>query len=71
MGRFKAALIARQNGDRDLDFAAQLGIGRAHWNYMRRGHRPISKTVIRQAVRLWPDLLTDYLADVRADLLAE
>lgn len=65
MKRFREQLKAKQGTEYDRDFAARLGVSRAHWTRLKLGKRPFTLTILSAAIRLWPDLGPVYLEDVR------
>lgn len=65
--------MQRERGMSGAAFARLLGVDRAVWSLVSRGQRPVPRSVMDSAFRLWPELASFYAqslqisTDMRAD----
>ncbi len=64
MGQVLAILQARQGAETNAAFARRLGISRAYWSHILAGRRRLSEQLVRRAVRLYPEVGPQYLAEL-------
>lgn len=50
------------------NFSDRLGISEPYLSLLRGGHRPLSDSLARKAVRLWPDLARLFLSRAMAGI---
>lgn len=65
MNEFLELIKKKQKAEKltDAEFAAKLEIDRVYWNNIKNGKRKVSDKVGKSIIRLYPDLIPDFLAD--------
>lgn len=53
-----------RRGRPHTETAALLGLSRSHWAHIRSGRRPFTYARLQRAVQVFPELLSDVVADL-------
>ena len=66
MDRLTRAVIARADEQKIVGYrmAARLGITPGMWSHIRTGRRRMTSSARRRVLQIWPDLLSEHLADM-------